>query len=100
MPIIDLKDREARGLSVSYDPEADAIYVRLRAGKPSRTLGVTDGVQADIDRSGHLLGVEILWATGRHPRLDRELQRLARRYHEPTLGRIRPLKVPAVFAAA
>ncbi len=46
-------------MKIKYDPKADALYVRLKQGKISRTKG-EDGHLADYDQRGNLLGFEIL----------------------------------------
>lgn len=48
---------------VTFDPEADAIYVAFgprRAGDVARTVELGDERQADYDAEGNLLGVEFL----------------------------------------
>jgi len=48
---------------VSYDPEADALYVSFRlrsAGDVVRTVEIGDGRQVDYAADGEVLGVEFL----------------------------------------
>ncbi len=48
-------------VKVRYDPEADAWYVRVRAGRASRTVEHEAGrVYVDLDAEGRLLGFEML----------------------------------------
>lgn len=47
----------------TYDPEADAAYVRIGRGKVAETREVTPGVLLDYDAKGRLLGVELLTAS-------------------------------------
>ncbi len=49
-------------MQIDYDPEADAIYVRLRPGEVDDTLAVGKYVYVDVDREGVPLGLEILFA--------------------------------------
>lgn len=51
----------------TYDPEADAIYVSLRAGAPpiADTRELEPGVLIDLDAAGAVVGVEILDARAR-----------------------------------
>lgn len=45
---------------VTYDPVADALYVRVRDGEVADTVEVAEGVIVDLDREGRVLGIEIL----------------------------------------
>jgi uncharacterized protein YuzE len=49
-------------ITTSYDPEADALYVRLspKGTKVAETREVESGVLLDIDAGGRVIGVEIL----------------------------------------
>jgi uncharacterized protein YuzE len=49
-------------MQIDYDPEADAIYVRLRTGEVDDTLAVGKYVYVDVDKDGVPLGLEILFA--------------------------------------
>jgi uncharacterized protein YuzE len=49
-------------MQIDYDPEADAIYVRLRPGEVDDTLTVGKYVYVDVDKEGVPLGLEILFA--------------------------------------
>jgi uncharacterized protein YuzE len=49
-------------MQIDYDPEADAIYVRLRPGEVDDTLAVGKYVYVDVDSDGVPLGLEILFA--------------------------------------
>ena len=60
-----LNDLRAAGegedtVSATFDPEADAIYVTLRAGQQVRTVEVDTTLHLDLDADGNTLGVEIL----------------------------------------
>ena len=49
-------------MQIDYDPEVDAIYVRLRPGEVDDTLAVGKYVYVDVDKDGVPLGLEILFA--------------------------------------
>lgn len=49
----------------TYDPGVDALYIELRAGKPEDSLDIEEGVMADLDAEGHIVGLELLDATER-----------------------------------
>jgi uncharacterized protein YuzE len=44
---------------LTYDPDADAVYVTLAEGLAHEGAEVAPGVVLDLDREGRLLGIEI-----------------------------------------
>ncbi|WP_301101454.1 DUF2283 domain-containing protein [Propionivibrio sp.] len=52
-------------MKIEYDPEADALYVRLGEQKITESEQVQPGVILDFDESGKVVGVEILSASKR-----------------------------------
>jgi uncharacterized protein YuzE len=52
-------------MEVTYDEEADAMYVRLRSGDFARNERIDDRALLDLDAEGRVLGVEILQASQR-----------------------------------
>ena len=49
-------------MRIDYDPQADAIYIRLRSGEVDDTLAIGKYIYADVDKDGVPLGLEILFA--------------------------------------
>ena len=49
-------------MQIDYDPQADAMYVRLRPGEIDDTLTVGKYIYVDVDADGVPLGLEILFA--------------------------------------
>jgi uncharacterized protein YuzE len=49
-------------MHIDYDPQADAIYIRLRKGEVDDTLEAGKYVHVDVDENGVPLGLEILFA--------------------------------------
>ena len=49
-------------MQIDYDPEADAIYIRLRDGDIDHTVEASKYVFVDVDGAGVPLGLEILFA--------------------------------------
>ena len=45
---------------LTYDEQADAVYVRFRRSPVTRTEELSDSVAVDYDAEGHALGVEFL----------------------------------------
>ncbi len=52
-------------MKISYDQEADAIYIELRDVKPADSRDIEEGVTVDLDADGHVVGIEILDAQER-----------------------------------
>jgi uncharacterized protein YuzE len=52
-------------MRITYDPEADALYIELRHEKADDNLDIEEGVSADLDKDGHIIGFEILDASKR-----------------------------------
>ncbi len=49
-------------MQITYDPLADALYLRLRDGEIDDTLQITPYILVDVDSKGQPLGFEILFA--------------------------------------
>jgi len=47
-------------MKIEYDQQADAIYIRLRAGDVAESEEVRPGVVLDFDAQGQVLGIEML----------------------------------------
>jgi len=58
-------------LQIDYDPQADALYIRLRDGEVDDTQQVSKYIYVDVDEAGVPLGLEILFAS--HVLADQEV---------------------------
>ncbi|TSE25104.1 hypothetical protein Tsedi_01674 [Tepidimonas sediminis] len=47
-------------MKVEFDPQADALYIRLREGEVADSDEVRPGVIFDLDAEGRVLGIEML----------------------------------------
>jgi len=47
-------------VSVEYDPEANAIYIRIKKGEVETSEPLSDDIIVDLDQNGEVLGIEIL----------------------------------------
>ena len=47
-------------MKIEYDQQADAMYIRLRAGTVAESDEVRPGVVLDFDSSGRVLGIEMI----------------------------------------
>jgi len=65
-------------MQISYDDQADAMYIRFREGKFVKNKEVAEGIILDLGKKGVLLGIEILEASLRCP--ARELNRFDIRF--------------------
>jgi uncharacterized protein YuzE len=52
---------------VTYDPEANAAYIRFGAAKIMESEEVSPGVVLDYDAEGHIVGMEFLRASEQLP---------------------------------
>lgn len=50
-------------MKITYDPEADAMYVYIARQEISHTIPVNDSLLVDVDRDGNAVGIEILEAS-------------------------------------
>ena len=55
---------QKRAMKISYDPEIDALYIRLIEGKHEcRTVRLNEDIALNIGPGEKLIGIEILDAT-------------------------------------
>ncbi len=46
--------------SLEYDPQADAVYIKMIRRKVSKTVEIDDTTMADLDKKNHIIGIEII----------------------------------------
>lgn len=54
-------------MEITYDKDADAMYIKFRDGKFSKNRKIDEVTIIDIDKDGNLLGIEFLDASKRIP---------------------------------
>jgi uncharacterized protein YuzE len=54
-------------MNISFDEQADALYIQFREGSVNKTIKLQDGILMDVDDSGAIFGIEILDASMRLP---------------------------------
>lgn len=54
-------------MEISYDKEADAIYIEFRKGEFFKNKKIDDFTMIDLDRENNLLGIELLNVSKRIP---------------------------------
>ena len=47
-------------MRITYDKDADALYIALRDATPVDSIDVQDGITIDLDADGKVTGIEIL----------------------------------------
>ena len=52
-------------MKITYDPKADALYIELRHAQAHDNVDIEEGVSADLDEAGHIVGIEMLDASKR-----------------------------------
>ena len=52
-------------MKITYDPEADALNIALRNVPAVDGIDIEEGVSVDLDKDGHIIGIEILDASDR-----------------------------------
>lgn len=52
-------------MNISYDKEADALYVRLSGVDPDGVIEIQDGINVDVTDTNKIVGIEILSASHR-----------------------------------
>lgn len=57
-------------MKIEYDKEIDALYIRLQEKDVDRTLEIEEGLNLDLDRSGKMIGIEVLDAADRYSLAD------------------------------
>jgi uncharacterized protein YuzE len=47
-------------MKITYDPQADVLYIELRQVQAHDNVDIEEGVSADLDGEGHVIGFEVL----------------------------------------
>ena len=54
-------------MEITYDKEADAVYIEFRKGDFAKNKKLDDFTILDLDKGGQVLGIELLKASKRIP---------------------------------
>jgi len=54
-------------MEISYDKEADAMYIEFRKGEFTKNKKIDDFTIVDLDAKGNILGIELLEVSKRIP---------------------------------
>ncbi|RLI48176.1 MAG: DUF2283 domain-containing protein [Candidatus Thorarchaeota archaeon] len=74
-------------MRVDYDPVADALYFHVGGGEVASSEEISPGVIVDFDKTGNVLGIEVLSYSERQLDLDR----LIRLSHEELVAEVAAL---------
>ncbi len=59
---------QQRGImNISYDKDADCLYIQFQQGKVHKTRKIDEGILVDIDDAGRIYGIEIVGVSERMP---------------------------------
>jgi len=50
-------------MKVTYDKEADALYLKISSKKPDGVIEIKEGVNLDVSKDDNIIGIEILNAS-------------------------------------
>lgn len=50
-------------MKIEYSKSVDALYIKLREARIVDSMDIEEGVTADLDEKGHIVGLEILDAS-------------------------------------
>jgi uncharacterized protein YuzE len=54
-------------MEITYDKEADALYIGIRKGEFAKNKRIDDFTIVDLDSHGNILGIEMISASKRIP---------------------------------
>lgn len=54
-------------MNISYDKDADCLYIQFQQGKVHKTRKIDEGILVDIDDAGRIYGIEIVGVSERMP---------------------------------
>ena len=79
-------------MTITFDSEAKALYVKIKEGKVARTIEFSPETFVDLNSKGHLLGVEMLnpgnLTIQKKTRVSAPLKEIATKFHQPALNNI------------
>ena len=61
-------------MKIKYDPDADAMYIRLRDDTVDHTKEIDENPIIDFNKKGKVIGFEILFVKEKNPNLLKEFK--------------------------
>ena len=69
-------------MKISYDKNADCMYIYFTSEKVDKTLHISDNINIDLDSKGNLRGIEIVYFSEKHSIYDLNNIRIENARHE------------------
>jgi uncharacterized protein YuzE len=63
-------------VQVEYDKKADALYIGLRKATTDISAEAAQNVIIDLDKAGHIIGIEVLDVFKKSPELVNKLKKV------------------------
>ncbi|MBI2147643.1 DUF2283 domain-containing protein [Candidatus Woesearchaeota archaeon] len=61
-------------MKIRYDPDADAMYIKLREENVDHTSEIDDTTVVDFNKKGQVIGVELLFVKEKNPNFLKDFQ--------------------------
>ena len=84
--VIKVKDKALQQISI--DPQFGCLYLTFSGAKIAKTVEHTDFINIDLDKKGHLVGIEFVGVKKIRHGLKHIFLELAKVYNRPELARI------------
>ena len=52
-------------MNITYDKDADCLYIQFQPGKVQKTKKIEEGILVDLDDKGRIFGIEIVGVSER-----------------------------------
>ncbi|GFO98071.1 hypothetical protein ig2599ANME_2286 [groundwater metagenome] len=52
-------------MNITYDKDADCLYIQFQQGKVHKTRKIEEGILVDLDEEGRIYGIEIVGVSER-----------------------------------
>ncbi|MDD1744912.1 MAG: DUF2283 domain-containing protein [Candidatus Methanoperedens sp.] len=52
-------------MNITYDKDADCLYIQFQQGKVNKTRKIEEGILVDLDEEGRIYGIEIVGVSER-----------------------------------
>jgi uncharacterized protein YuzE len=52
-------------MNITYDKDADCLYIQFQQGKVHKTRKIEEGILIDLDEEGRIYGIEIVGVSER-----------------------------------
>jgi uncharacterized protein YuzE len=88
------------GINVQIDPVANVLYVKVSDCDSVKTREERPGILVDTDERNRLVGISVIQPTRVSIEREAVFRKLAKKFHIPSIGRIRPEHMAKAYAYA